>query len=98
MWIQDALAIARADLARIARYIERRERFLDALDWSMLSDAQARQSAMLDDLLEGDMADAILYIDWLVERLAGDAEQVPGVLRFTPHPRPWQLAWITLAS
>ena len=49
--------------------MERRERFLDALDWSMLTEDHARQSAMLDDLLEGDMADAILYIDWLVERL-----------------------------
>lgn len=98
MHIQDALAVARADATRIAHFIERRERFLDALNWSMLTDDHARQSAMLDDLLEGDMADAILYIDWLVERLAGDAEQVPGVLRFTPHPRPWHAEWITLAS
>lgn len=98
MHIQDALAVARADATRIAHFMERRERFLDALDWSMLTEDHARQSAMLDDLLEGDMADAILYIDWLVERLAGDAEQVPGVLHFTPHPRPWQPAWITLAS
>jgi hypothetical protein len=53
---------------------------------------------MLDDLLEEDMADAILYIDWLVERLADDAKPLPGVLRFTPHPRPWHAEWITLAS
>lgn len=98
MHIQDALAVARADATRIAHFMERRERFLDALDWSMLTEVHARQSAMLDDLLEGDMADAMLYIDWLVERLANGREALPGVLRFTPHPRPWQLAWITLAS
>ncbi|WP_122927211.1 hypothetical protein, partial [Pseudomonas viridiflava] len=59
-----ALAVARADAANLARFIERRERFLDALDWPMMSEEHARQSSMLDDLLEGDMSDAILYIDW----------------------------------
>jgi hypothetical protein len=98
MEIQHALAVARADAAHLARFIERRERFLDALDWPMLSEDHARQTAMLDDLLEEDMADAILYIDWLVERLADDAKPLPGVLRFTPHPRPWHAEWITLAS
>jgi hypothetical protein len=63
-----------------------------------ISEDHARQTAMLDDLLEEDMADAILYIDWLVERLADGAKPLPGVLRFTPHPRPWHAEWITLAS
>jgi hypothetical protein len=98
MEISHALVVARADAATLARFIERRERFLDALDWPMMSEEHARQSSMLDDLLEGDMADAILYIDWLVDRLADDAGPLPGVLRFTPRPRPWQLTWITLAS
>jgi hypothetical protein len=98
MEISHALVVARADAANLARFIERRERFLDALDWPMMSEEHARQSSMLDDLLEGDMADAILYIDWLVDRLADDAGPLPGVLRFTPRPRPWQLTWITLAS
>ncbi|TCP32502.1 hypothetical protein [Sphingomonas sp. BK235] len=97
MWIPDALAIARADLARIARYIERRERFLDALDWSMLSDAQARQSAMLDELLAEDMVEGQNYVDWLVERMTTHLT-VPGALRFAPHPRPWHAEWITLAD
>ena len=69
MEILHPLAVARADAANLARFIERRERFLDALDWPMMSEEHARQSSMLDDLLEGDMADAILYIDWLVDRL-----------------------------
>jgi hypothetical protein len=98
MEILHALAVARADAANLARFIERRERLLDALDWPIMSDEHARQSSMLDDLLKGDMADAILYIDWLVDRLADDAGPLPGVLRFTPCPRPWQLTWITLAS
>lgn len=63
MHINNALAIARADAARLARYVARRERFLDALDWSLLTEDDARQSAMLDDLLAGDMADSALYID-----------------------------------
>lgn len=98
MQITDALAIARADAARIAHFIERRTRFQDGLDWSMLTEDQARQAAMLDDLLEGDMADSILYIDWLLERLASGEAGVPGALRFTPHPRPWHAEWITLAA
>ena len=98
MQIQHALAVAQADAANLARYIERRERFLDALDWTMLTEDHARQAAMLDDLLEGDLADSALYIDWLVERLAGASANVPGVLRFTPHPRPWHAEWITLAA
>ena len=97
MDILHALTMARADAANLARFIERRERFLAGLDWLMLSDEDARQSSMLDDLLEGDMAAAILYIDWLVERLAGDGEPLPGVLRFSPHPRASRTEWLTLA-
>lgn len=98
MQVQEALAIARADAARIAHFIERRDRFLNALDWSLLTEEHARQSAMLDDLLEGDLADAILYVDWLTERHCEGAGPLPGVLRFTPHPRPWHVEWITLAA
>lgn len=97
MQIKDALAIARADVASIARFIERRASFLDALDWSMLTDAQARQSSMLDELLDEDLADGLRYSDWLVDRVDAEAP-VPGVLRFAPHPRPWHAEWITLAA
>ena len=64
----------------------------------MLTEDHARQSAMLDELLEGDLADSALYIDWLLDRLADESDPVPGVLRFTPHPRPWHAEWITLAA
>jgi len=98
MQIIDALVIARADAARLSRFMARREGFLDALDWSLLSEDHARQSAMLDDLLEGDLADSALYLNWLEQRLAEDNVSLPGVLRFDPHPRPWHAEWITLAS
>jgi len=98
MQILHALAVARGDAARIARFIERRERFLDGLDWLSLTEEHARQSAMLDDLLDGDLAEALIYIDWLLERHACDDTPLPGVLRFAPHPRPWHADWITLAS
>ena len=49
MQVTIALATARADAARLERFIYRRERFLDALDWSSLSEEHARQSAMLDE-------------------------------------------------
>jgi hypothetical protein len=83
-----AIASVQADAARIARYTDRRDRFLDALDWSALDEQTAREAAMLDDLLAGDLADAALYILWLEERLASGETDVPGVLRFYPHPRP----------
>lgn len=96
MHIDPAIIAARAEVARLTRYIARREDFLDALDWHALPDEIARQSAMLDDLLAGDLADAALYILWLEERLASGETDVPGVLRFYPHPRPWHGEWISL--
>jgi hypothetical protein len=94
MKIDDALVVARADAARLSRFMARREGFLDAL----LSEDHARQSAMLDDLLEGELADSAIYLDWLEQRVAEDNVSLPGVLRFAPHPRPWHAGWITLAS
>ncbi len=98
MDIQHALGVARADAAHLSRYIERREHFLDMLDWSMLTESQARQASMLDELLEDDLAAAGRYIDWLIDRQARDDKPLPGVMRFAPHPRPWHAEWITLAA
>ena len=98
MQITIARATARADAARLERFIDRRERFLDALDWSALSEEHARQSAMLDDLIAGDLAEATVYIDWLDDRIAAGVFTVPGVLRFDLRPRPWQAEWITTAA
>ena len=95
MDIQQALRVAQGDAARLHRFMERRERFLEALDWSLLSGKQARENAMLDDLLAGDAAEAVLYTEWLEEQIAAG---VDGVLRFDPTPRPRQHEWITLAA
>ena len=46
--------------------------------------------------IAGILADAALYILWLEERLASGETDVPGVLRFYPHPRPWHAEWISL--
>lgn len=64
----------------------------------MLTEGQARQSSMLDELLEDDLAASALYIDWLVERRADSDTPLPGVMRFAPYPRPWHAEWITLAA
>ena len=98
MDIHHALGVARADAAHLSRHIERRERFLDSLDWSMLTDEQARQATMLDEMLEDDLAAAVRHIDWLVERQARGATPRDSVMRFAPHPRPWHPQWITLAA
>ena len=54
----------------------------------------ADAGADADELTRG--ADAALYILWLEERLASGETDVPGVLRFYPHPRPWHAEWISL--
>lgn len=98
MDIHTALTTARSDIARLQRYVDRRDRFLDALDWTMLSETLARENSMLDDLLADDLADGRLYLDWLEGQLADDVADVVGVLRFDPRPRPWHSEWITLAA
>lgn len=98
MDIHLAIASVQADAARIARYTDRRDRFLDALDWSALDEQTAREAAMLDDLLAGDLADAVLYRDWLEKRAADGHHLATGILRFEPRPRPWHPEWNTLAA
>lgn len=96
MDIADAIAVARADERRLTRFIDRRDRFLDCLDWNALPKAHAREASMLDELLNGDLADAASYTAWLEERAADGVESVAGVLRFDPRPRPWHAEWMTL--
>ena len=90
MTLADRLAIARADYARLARFADRRDRFLDALDWQLLDDAFARETSMDDDRVEGDLADAWLYMDYLEGRLAREGDQPElSTLRFLPPTRRW---------
>lgn len=90
MTLADRLAIARSDYARLARFSDRRDRFLDALDWQQLDDAFARETSMDDDRIEGDLADAWLYMDHLETRLARERDQPElSTLRFLPPTRRW---------
>ena len=57
---------------------------------------QAIAIAMLDDLLDADLAESASYITWLEGCVAMGVEDIVGVVRFEPGPRPWQLAWVTL--
>lgn len=98
MQIQHAIAIAKIDERRIARFIDRRDRFLDALDWDALPEQAARESAMMDALLAQDLAESASYVDWLEGCVAMGVEDIVGVVRFDAGPRPWQAAWITITA
>ena len=98
MQIHHAIEIAKGDERRIARFIDRRDRFLDALDWDALPEQAARESAMMDALLAQDLAESASYVDWLEGCVAMGVEDIVGVIRSDPGPRPWQTAWITLAA
>ena len=90
MTLADRLAIARSDYARLARFAGRRDRFLDALDWELLDNAFARETSMDDDRVEGDLADAWLYMDHLENRLAAEGDRAePSTLRLLAPARRW---------
>lgn len=93
MHIEHALAVATADAARIERYAERRERFMDALDWTAMTDRDIFEAAMLDCMLETDLAEASLYIMHLAAMAADGVSEIATVVRFAPFPRPWHAEW-----
>ena len=97
MHIHQALGIARQDERSLTRFIDRRDRFLDALDWDALPEQTAREASMLDELLETDLAESSAYVDWLEGCVAMGVEDIVGVVRFEPGPHPWHNAWVTLA-
>lgn len=98
MHIDQAIAIVTADAARLERYVERREGFMDALDWTAMTDRDIFEAAMLDHLLETDMAEAFSCVMHLEELSAAGITQVTGVVRFAPFPRPWHPEWGTLEN
>jgi hypothetical protein len=98
MHIEQAIALVSADAARIERYVERRECFLDALDWSAMSGRDVIEAAMLDDLFETDLAEASSYIMHLASLAAEGISEIDAVVRFAPYPRPWHSAWKTLPN
>ena len=96
MRIEQAIAIAKHDEHRLIRFIERRGRFLDALDWDALPDQIAREASMLDDLVYGEGEPATCFFVLLEGCVAMGVEDIVGVVRFEPGPRPWQIAWVNL--
>lgn len=66
---QQVIDQVRSDAARIERFVQRREVFLDALDWTMLTCEQVHEAAMLDFMLEDDLAKALQRVS-MAENLA----------------------------
>lgn len=69
----DRFTRARSTYAALVRFSERREAFLDALDWEALDPGFVRETSMADDQLSLDLADAWLLVDHLEERLADES-------------------------
>ena len=76
MLLSTCIAIISADCRRLARYAERRERFLSALDWTLLTDEFARVTSMDDEWVDAELAEADMYLDHLENKLCdqGDME------------------------
>lgn len=92
------LDLVRSDAARIERFTQRREVFLDALDWTMLTCEQVREAAMLDFMLEYDLAEALQRVSMAESLAAKGMPLVPAFIRYNPFPRPWHVEWLALAN
>ncbi|MCF8706265.1 MULTISPECIES: hypothetical protein [Sphingomonadaceae] len=64
---------ARHSHATLVRFSERREAFLEALDWEAFDPGFVRETSMADEQLSLDLADAWLLVDHLEERLAEES-------------------------
>jgi hypothetical protein len=92
------LDLVRSDAARIERFTQRREGFLDALDWTMLTCEQVHEAAMLDFMLEEDLAEALQRVSMAENLAAMGMTLVPAFIRYNPFPRPWHVEWLALAN
>ena len=95
---QQVVDQACSDAARIKRFVQRREAFLDALDWTMLTCEQVHEAAMLDFMLEDDRAEALQRVPMAESLAAMGLPLVPTFIRYNPFPRPWHAEWATLAN
>jgi len=84
------LATAERDYAALARFADRRERFLDALDWTALEEQFAREVSMTDDLINDDLASLWLYIDHLSRWSADAGANATGPAQFLRISRPFR--------
>ncbi|EJU09259.1 hypothetical protein LH128_29874 [Sphingomonas sp. LH128] len=92
------LDLVRSDAARIERFTQRREVFLDALDWTMFTCEQVHEAAMLDFMLEDDLAAALQRVSMAESLAAMGMTLVPAFIRYNPFPRPWHVEWLALAN
>ena len=95
---QQVVDQVRSDAARIERFVQRRETFLDALDWTMLSCEQVHEAAMLDFMLEDDLAEALQRVSMAESLAAMGLPLVPTFIRYNPFPRPWHAEWLALVN
>jgi hypothetical protein len=87
--LDEHLATAERDYAALARFADRRERFLDALDWTALDEQFVRETSMTDDLINDDLASLWLYIDHL-GRWSADAALALGARLLRRLSRPFR--------
>lgn len=95
---QQVVDQVRSDAARIERFVQRRETFLDALDWTMLTCEQVNEAAMLDFMLEDDLAEALQRVSMAESLAAMGLPLVPTFIRYNPFPRPWHAEWLALVN
>ncbi|ALR22822.1 MULTISPECIES: hypothetical protein [Sphingobium] len=95
---QQVVDQVRSDAARIERFVQRRETFLDALDWTMLTCEQVHEAAMLDFMLEDDLAEALQRVSMAESLAAMGLPLVPTFIRYNPFPRPWHAEWLALMN
>lgn len=95
---QQVIDQVRSDAARIERFVQRREVFLDALDWTMLTCEQVHEAAMLDFMLEDDLAEALQRVSMTESLAAMGLPLVPTFIRYNPFPRPWHAEWLALVN
>jgi len=74
MLLSTCIDIIASDHARIARYAERRSRFLDALDWSQMTPEFCRRTSMADEWVDLEAAEAWSYLQHLDSRLAREGD------------------------
>ena len=95
---QQVVDQVRSDAARIERFVQRRETFLDAMDWTMLTCEQVHEAAMLDFMLEDDLAEALQRVSMAESLAAMGLPLVPTFIRYNPFPRPWHAEWLALMN
>lgn len=95
---QQVIDQVRSDAARIERFVQRREVYLDALDWTMLTCEQVHEAAMLDFMLEDDLAEALQRVSMAESLAAMGLPLVPTFIRYNPFPRPWHAEWLALVN